>query len=85
MASVVEPGGVCVWQESRVRSQVVGFVLVSLAVAMKMFSRVIYLVKKVHKCYTFNTICKDNVAIHCITLQQNKGLFPSNLTCHTLC
>jgi hypothetical protein len=31
VAPVVKSGGVCVWQESGVRNQAVGFVLVSLA------------------------------------------------------
>jgi hypothetical protein len=34
------------------------------SVAVKMFSRLIYFTKTFYKCYTFNTLCKDNAAIN---------------------
>jgi hypothetical protein len=52
-------------------SQAVGFVLVRLAVALKMSS---HLIDFTEKCcaYTCNAICKDNAAINCITVQHIK-------------
>jgi hypothetical protein len=54
------------------------------SVAVKMFSHLIYFIKKFCKC-TFNAICKDNTAINRIIVQHRKGSFPSTLTGHTLC
>jgi hypothetical protein len=86
-------GGTCggVWQSLHlvaVWSQTVSFVLVfgrNLdSVTMKMFSHLIYFIKKFYKFCTFNTICKDHGAINCITIQHKKGSFPSTLTlCYT--
>jgi hypothetical protein len=53
------------------------------SVAVKIFSRLIYFVRKVYK-RTFNTNCKDNAVINCITFQQKKVSYPSTLTGHTL-
>jgi hypothetical protein len=53
------------------------------SVTMKMFSHLIYFIKKFYKCHTLNAICKDNAAINCITVQQ-KNSFPSSLTGHTM-
>jgi hypothetical protein len=50
------------------------------SVAVKMFSHLIYYFTKSCKCCTLNAICKDNVAINCITVQHKKGSFPSVLT-----
>jgi hypothetical protein len=69
--------GVC-W-----RSCVCAFGRSLASVALKMFSHVIYFVKKCYKCCTLNAICKDNAAINCVNVQQNKGPFPSTLTGHT--
>jgi hypothetical protein len=83
---VVGSGGVCVWRESGVRRSVLcgafGWNLAS--VAVKMFSRLIYFMKKFYKCCTLNAICKDNAAVNCITVPHKTGLFPSTLTGHTL-
>jgi hypothetical protein len=64
VASMVGSGGV--W------SQAVGFVLVRLSVAVKMFSHIIYFFNKFYKFCTFNAICKDNAAINCITTVEHK-------------
>jgi hypothetical protein len=56
---------VCVWRESGVRQS--GFVLVHLAVALKMSSHLIDLTEK---CCAYT--CKDNAAINCITVQHIK-------------
>jgi hypothetical protein len=53
------------------------------SVAVKMFSLLIYFIRTFYKFCTFNAICKDNAAINCITLQHNKGSFPSTLTGRT--
>jgi hypothetical protein len=41
------------------------------SVAVKIFTFDV-LVKKHYKCCDFNAICKDNVAINCITVQHKK-------------
>jgi hypothetical protein len=69
-------------------SQAVGFVLVCLvglltSVVVKMFSHLIYFIKKFYKFCTFIVICKDNVAINFITLQHKTRSFPSILMGHT--
>jgi hypothetical protein len=46
------------------------------SVAVKMFSHLIYFIKKFYKCCTFNAICKDNAVINCVTFQSKKGSFP---------
>jgi hypothetical protein len=53
------------------------------SVAVKMFSHLIYFIKKYCSFCNFNAICKDNAAINffCST---EKGSFPSTLTGHTL-
>jgi hypothetical protein len=35
------------------------------SVAVKMFSHLIYFLKKFYKCCTFNAICRDNAATNC--------------------
>jgi hypothetical protein len=42
------------------------------SVAVKMFSHLIYFVKKFYKFCTLNAICKNNAAINCITAQQKR-------------
>jgi hypothetical protein len=49
-------------------------------VAAKIFSHVIYFVKKFYKICAFNAILKDNAAINRITVQHRKGAFVSILT-----
>jgi hypothetical protein len=51
---------------------------------VKIFSHLIYLIKKFYKVCTFNTICKYDAAINCITVQHKKLSSPSPLTGHTL-
>jgi hypothetical protein len=46
------------------------------AVAVKMYSYLIYFVQKFYKFCTFNAICKNNAAKNCVTVQHKKGLFP---------
>jgi hypothetical protein len=46
------------------------------SVAVKMFSHLIYLIKKFEKFCTFNAICEDNAAINCNTVQNKKDSFP---------
>jgi hypothetical protein len=54
------------------------------SVAMKMFSNLIYCIKKCYKFYAFNAICKDNAAINCINVQhKKKSSISSTLTGHT--
>jgi hypothetical protein len=45
------------------------------SVAVKIFSHIIYYIKKFYKCYTFNAIYKDNSAINCFIVQHKKGLY----------
>jgi hypothetical protein len=42
------------------------------SVAVKMFSHLIYFIKKLYKFCTFNEIFKDNAAINSITVQHKK-------------
>jgi hypothetical protein len=53
------------------------------SVAAKMFSHLIYFIKKFYKFCTLNAIYKDNAAINCIIAQHKKVSFPSTLTGHT--
>jgi hypothetical protein len=53
------------------------------SVTVKMFSHLMYFIKKSCTLCTSSAVCKDNAAINCITLQQRKGSFLSTLTCHT--
>jgi hypothetical protein len=53
------------------------------SVAVKMFSHLIYFIKKFHTFCTFNAIFKDSAALNCITVQNKEGPFPSNLSGHT--
>jgi hypothetical protein len=48
-----------------------------------MFPHSIWIKKKCCKFCNFNAICKYNVAIECITVQQEKGPLQSNLTGYT--
>jgi hypothetical protein len=52
------------------------------SVAVKMFSHLIYFIKKFYKFCTFNIFHKDNAAINCITVQHKNVSFPSTLTGH---
>jgi hypothetical protein len=54
------------------------------SVAVKIFSHLIYFIRKFYKFCTFSAICKDNAAINCITVEHKKVSFPSTLTGHTL-
>jgi hypothetical protein len=47
------------------------------SVAVKMFSQLIYFIKKFYKVYTFNAICKNNPAINSIIVQ-HKRFIPVN-------
>jgi hypothetical protein len=76
MASVVGSGGVCVQRESGFCSQAVGFVLVCLAVTVKMFPHLIHVIKTFYKFCTFYAICKDNAAINCKTGSSHKRFIP---------
>jgi hypothetical protein len=65
-----------VWRSLRlagVWSQAVHFVLLHLAVIMKMFSHLIYFINTFYKLCTFSAIFKYNVAINYITVQHKKG------------
>jgi hypothetical protein len=53
------------------------------SVAVKIFSNSIYFIKKSFNFCTFNAICKDKSAIHCMIVQYKKGSFPSSLKGHT--
>jgi hypothetical protein len=73
VASMVGSDGFCVWQESVVWSQAVGFVSVRLAsVAVNIFSHLIYSVRTFYTFCTFNEICNDNVATNCFAVQHEK-------------
>jgi hypothetical protein len=49
----------------------------------RMFSHLIYSLKKYYKCCIFNAICIDDAAVNYITLQHENHLFPSSSTGHT--
>jgi hypothetical protein len=76
--AMVEPGGVCVWQESGVRRSVLCWCVWQ----ESGFSRheeiftFNLLLKRCYKCCAFSAICKAIVAINCITFQHDKGSFP---------
>jgi hypothetical protein len=53
------------------------------SIAVKMFSNVIYFMKKLYKVCTFNAICNYNAAISCITLQHKKFSFTLTSAGHT--
>jgi hypothetical protein len=40
---------------------------------VKMFSHLIYIIKKSYKRRTFNATCKDNAALNSITIQEKTG------------
>jgi hypothetical protein len=62
-----------VWSlESRVLFCVGAFRRNLTSVAVKMFSQLIYFIKKFYTFCTFNAICKDNVAINCIIVQKER-------------
>jgi hypothetical protein len=48
------------------------------SVAVKMFSHLIYFIKKFYKFCNFNAFCKDNAAINCITIQHKEIFIPVN-------
>jgi hypothetical protein len=54
------------------------------SVTVKMFSHIVYFIKKFYKFCTFNAICIDNTAINCITVQHKKVSFMSTLMGHKL-
>jgi hypothetical protein len=64
--------------ESGGRFCVVAFDRNLASVAVKIFSHLIYFIKKLYKCCTFNAVCKDNAAINCIIFQHKKVSFPVN-------
>jgi hypothetical protein len=74
--AMVGSGGVCVWQESGVKSGIqfcVGaFGRNPASVTVNMFSRLTSFIKKFYKSCTFNMIFKDNAAVNCITVQHKK-------------
>jgi hypothetical protein len=41
------------------------------SVVLRMYSHLMYFMKKFYKSCTFNSICKDNTAINCISLLLN--------------
>lgn len=55
---IVRSGGECVWRESGVLSQAVGFVLERLA-TITVFSNLIYFIRKSYKPCTLNWIYKE--------------------------
>jgi hypothetical protein len=69
---MVGSGRVCMWWEYGVRRSVLCwcFFFRNLAsVAMMLFSHLIYFIKKCYKICSLNTICKNNVAVNCTTVQ----------------
>jgi hypothetical protein len=46
------------------------------SVAVKMFSHLIYFIKKFDKFCTLNAVCRDNSAINCITVRHRKCSCP---------
>jgi hypothetical protein len=80
--AMVVCGGVCVWRESGVRVCVGAFGRSLASVAVKIFSHLIYFVKKFYKFCTFSATLKVSAAMNYITVQHKKGLFPSPLTGH---
>jgi hypothetical protein len=50
------------------------------SVAVKMFSNLIYCIKKCYTFCTFNDTCKDNSAIDFIVVRHKKASFPSTST-----
>jgi hypothetical protein len=61
-------GGGGVWR----RGESGGGFCVGACGTVNMFSLLMLFIKKFYKCFTFNTICKDNGAINCITVQIKK-------------
>jgi hypothetical protein len=55
------------------------------AATVKMFSHLIYFIKKCYKLFTFIVICKDNAAINCITVQHKKSFIPVNFDGSYVC
>jgi hypothetical protein len=43
------------------------------SVTVKMFSHLIYFIKKCYQFFTLNAICKDNAAINCIIVHSKNG------------
>jgi hypothetical protein len=86
VAHITGVGAVRIWQESGSggRFCVGAFGINLVSVTMKMFSYLIYFIKKFYKFCTFNVICKDNVAINYIIVQHKKNSFPSTLMGHTM-
>jgi hypothetical protein len=75
VASLVESGGVCDWQESVGRFCVSAFGRNLASVAVKMFSHLNYFIKTFNKYCTSNAFRKDNSAINCITVKHKKCSF----------
>jgi hypothetical protein len=74
MAPMVGPGGSL---ESGGRFCVGAFGRNLTSVAVKMFSHLIYFIKKFYKFCIFNAIRKDNFAINFIAVQHKESSFPS--------
>jgi hypothetical protein len=53
------------------------------SVAVKMFSNLIYCIKKCYTFCTFNDICKYNAAVDFIVARHKKAAFPSTSTGRT--
>jgi hypothetical protein len=72
-------GRVHIWRESRVRQWVCvcAFGRNQASVAVKMFSHLMYFIKKFYRC-TFNVICKDNAAIKMYYCLTQKNIIPIN-------
>jgi hypothetical protein len=70
VAPVVGSGGVCVYGclEPGSRFYVGAFVGKLTLVAAKMFSHVIYIIKKLCKYFAFSATYKNNAGINCITV-----------------
>jgi hypothetical protein len=89
--SVVLTAGFCSlrldggWRlESTGRLSVSAFGTDLATVALKMFSHLIYFIKKFNKFCTFRAISENNAETDCISVQHKKDSFPSTSTGHTL-
>jgi hypothetical protein len=77
VAPMVESCGVCLRRESAVRRSLLCWCVWQ----ESGFSRreEIYFIKKFYKCRIFNTICRDNAGINCITVQHKNRFIPVNV------
>jgi hypothetical protein len=75
--AMVGSGGDRVWWESGVRESVLCWCIwqeSDFSYCKNVFT-FIHFIKKFYKFCTFNTICKDDAAINCITVQHKKKRF----------